>query len=129
VGVHREADEGHDVSDVEVRIDGDEALRLHLERVNIGLRDLDAFDAIAGRMASLARAFAPHRTGRLAGSIRAETTRNRASIVATAPYAAIINYGSAYRNIEAQHYMQRVDPPATGYAVTQVELAIARLIN
>ncbi len=112
-----------------VRVDGLNELQEHLRRVGVQLQDMPVFADLAQRMAALARSYAPARTGRLARSIRPEDTPNRASIVATEPYAATINYGSTVRNIRPRKFMQRVDPAITGQAVNAVTAAVERIIN
>lgn len=111
----------------EVRVDGLDELAEHLRRMGAQLQEMPVFPDLAGRMALLARGFAPVRSGTLARSIRPEDTPNRASIVATAEYAATINYGSTVRNIRPRKFMQRVDPIIAGEALSAVQHYIDKL--
>lgn len=67
--------------------------------------------AVAQRIASAARARAPRRTGRLAGSIRVTRAGTAVTVAASASYAGPINYGVGRRpglrgphNIRASRY-------------------------
>lgn len=73
--------------------------------------DLDRLDLTgAGRpMVQAARAGIISRTGRLAGTVRAEAEPGELTITAGGPgvpYAGVINFGG-YHNITPRHYMER----------------------
>lgn len=86
-----------------VTVEGLPALRRRLRRIEGGLQELKAVNkATADYIAAAARPGVPHRTGRLAGTMRTSGT-NRAGVIragtARVPYAAVIHYGWPARNI------------------------------
>lgn len=114
-----------------MRIDtsGVDALRAGFTALGDDLRDIPGFDSLSQRMATLAQSFAPKRTGELARSIRAEPSKNRASVVARAAHAAVINYGSARRRIRPARFMQRVDAAVAASATSTVQKQVDLLID
>jgi len=68
-----------------------------LKQFGLEVNDLkDAFAAIAAEGAQKAAAYAPRRSGRLAGDIRGNRAQSKASVIAgraRIPYAGPINYG------------------------------------
>lgn len=102
-----------------------------LDRVALRVMDLD-MAAISREGARLAAMFAPHRTGHLAASIIASTSKSRASIRAggtAAPYAAAINYGYARRNIAPRMFMQRADEVLRVEAPRELDGQIRRILQ
>lgn len=101
-----------------VRVEGLRELRRRLRRIEGGLQDLKRINKeTADYIASAARPRTPHRTGRLAATLRTSGT-NRAGVIragtARVPYAAVIHYGWPRRNIEPQPWLvdaaQRTEP-------------------
>lgn len=92
----------------------------------------DAFQELSQEGARAAAAFAPKRSGALAGSIRGNRAKNKAVISAgrggSVPYAGPINYGWAKRNIRANGFMQRADEQLKPKAVTVLKREIDKLI-
>lgn len=115
-----------------LRVTGIKELVRDLQALGVSVDDLKAaFSAIAAKGARYASAFAPHRTGRLAASIRGNKAKSKAVVIAggaRVPYAGAINYGWAARNIEASHFMQRADAVVAPEAVKQLEQEIAAQI-
>jgi hypothetical protein len=116
-----------------VRVEGLTTLVRDLERLGASVEDLkDAFAAIAAEGAEKAAAFAPKRTGRLAGSVRGNRAKNKAVITAgkaSIAYAVVINYGSPKRHIAASQFMQRADDAMRPVALDRIETAISTAIT
>lgn len=99
-----------------VKVVGLDQLEAGLRRAGLELRDLTAVHPkVAALVAHTTQP--PIRSGRLAGSIRADVATGQAIVTAggaAAPYAGIIEYGSKRRNITGRHYMreglQRSEP-------------------
>jgi hypothetical protein len=110
---------------VGVRVDGVPRVVAALAAIGVDVNDLkDAFAEIARQGASLAAQYAPVRTGRLAGDIRGNRSRSKATITAgrvSVPYAGAINYGWAAHGIEPSGFMQRADAEVQDYAVQRLE--------
>jgi hypothetical protein len=116
-----------------VRVTGLNEMVRDLEGLGVDLGDLKgAFGSIAAEGARLASSFAPRRTGALAGSIRGDRSKNKAVVTAgnaRVPYARVINYGWAARNIRAAHYLQRADDVLRPRAVSMLEDGIGEAIR
>jgi hypothetical protein len=116
------------------RIDGLTRVIRDLERLGLDVGDLkDAFAGIARLGASIATGFAPRLTGALAGNIRGNRAKSRASVIAggaRVPYAGVINYGWEARGIPASGFMQRTDdalrPEAPDLLIKAINAAIDR---
>lgn len=94
-----------------MRITGAAEVEAKLARLGLNLQDID-FTAIANEGMRLAASFAPKKSGKLAGSIKANKAKNKAVIRAgtsRVPYAGAINYGWRKRNIEPALFMQQAD--------------------
>lgn len=118
------------VTGAEFKVDGLGAVVRGLRGLGDDLGDLkSAFAEIAQRGARAAAARAPHRSGRLAGSLRGSATPNRATVTTTVPYAGPINYGWPRRNIAASGFMQQADQEIRPHAVRLLEDDIDRSIN
>jgi hypothetical protein len=111
--------------DVTIKVEGIPQLRRALLALGVDIEDLkDAFARIAGEGARIAAGFAPVRTGRLAGSIRGNRSKSKATITAgraAVPYAGAINYGWPRRNIAASRFMQRADRVIEPRAIPMLE--------
>jgi hypothetical protein len=80
-----------------VTVEGMRSLRRSLQDAGLGLEDLTAAHArVAQTIANRAAARAPHRTGRLAASVRSSGTKTAAWVragKAATPYAGPIHWG------------------------------------
>lgn len=116
-----------------VRIDGLNQVIRDLLAIGLEVEDLKgAFSAVAARGARLAAAYAPRRSGRLAGDIRGNRARSKAVITAgraALPYAGPINYGWAARNIAPSGFMQKADLALQPFAAKQLDNEITKQIR
>jgi hypothetical protein len=112
------------VSTGRVTVEGGRRLRATLKAAGDDLGELRAAHAAAAALvAAVATAGAPHRTGRLAGSVRGSGTKTAAIIragSARVPYANPIHWGWGLRHIAADPWMSRAavgteDRWAAGY--------------
>jgi len=96
------------VSDVEVKVRGDDRLAATLRRAGTDLDDLGAAnDRVGSAVAQAARARAPKRTGRLARSTTGTAAPgNTVRLQATVIYAGVIHNGWARHNISPQPYLR-----------------------
>ena len=94
---------------VGVSVSGGRQLRRALKQAGDDLADLkDAHAAAAAIVAARARANAPRKSGRLAGSVRSSGLASRAAIRAgrkPIPYAGVQNFGWPARNIAPNPFM------------------------
>lgn len=95
-----------------IQVEGASALASSLGRLETDLGDMaEAQQAAAAVIMAAAKAEAPRRTGRLAGSVRVGgSAKATATVVAggpSVPYAGVIHYGSARRNIAPNPFMTR----------------------
>jgi hypothetical protein len=92
-----------------VEIVGGARLRATLKKAGADMADLKDANQAAGQMvADESRPIAPHRTGRLAASVRAARQVGRARIQAggaAVPYAGPIHWGWPSRNIRPQPFI------------------------
>lgn len=97
----------------DVRIDGLNKTLRALQTYGADIEDLkDVMAGIAKRGADLAGRYAPHRSGRLAGTVRGNRAKAKAVVIAgraRVPYAGPINYGWRNRGIRPALFMQRAD--------------------
>ena len=101
-----------------------------LKRLGTELEDMpETMDEIARDAARLASSFAPKRSGRLAGSLRASTGPGRATVTSTLVYAGVINYGWRARNIRPSRYLQRADTQLAARAVQLLDQGADRAIR
>lgn len=80
-----------------------------LERFGVASEDLkQAFGAISDQVVVEAGRIVPHRSGRLASTIRPAKTKNKAVVragTAAAAYAGVINFGWPDRGIAATQFL------------------------
>lgn len=118
---------------VTFRVDGLSTVVRQLLELGLEVDDLkDAFSEIARQGATVAAAYAPRRSGALAGDIRGNRAKSKAVITAgrvSVPYAGPINYGWAARNIEASGFMQKADKALQPFALARLEDDINAAIN
>jgi hypothetical protein len=92
-----------------ITVEGAKQLQRALRQVEGGMADLKSAHAEAAKIVERqAEAIAPRRSGRLAASVRS-AGQARQGIVragkAAVPYAAVIHFGYAARNIAPQPYL------------------------
>ncbi len=133
MAVPGEAHHGHGVTMAGTRIDGLNETVRSLQRLGVEVDDLkDVMADIAEEGARYAAAFAPKRSGRLAGTIRGNRAKGKAVVAAgrgRVKYAGAINYGWKRRHIAPSMFMQRADAKLAPVAVEKLEAGIDRLIN
>lgn len=118
-----------------IKVEGARELRASLRRAGEDLSDLKAAHAAAsGVVVAASRIRAPHRSGRLAGSVRGSGTATKALIRAggvSVPYANPIHWGWKARGIAAQPFItdaaQNTEPVWTVLYERQVELIVNRI--
>lgn len=92
-----------------VEVEGLRTLRASLKRAGVSLQDLkDAHAQVAQTVIRAAAPHAPHRTGRLAASVRGSGTQSAAVVRAgraSVPYAGPIHWGWPSRGIKAQPWL------------------------
>ena len=103
-----------------------------LERLGVAVADMKAvFSKIGKNVVSDAQHLAPHKTGRLAASIKASNTKNK-SIVragnARVPYAGVQHYGG-YNNISPHPYLTDAIQRNQSKTVQALEDGIGQLIR
>lgn len=82
--------------DVAVRVEGLSQFRKDIRAIDRALdKELrgDIKEGLERAVLPMARALAPHRTGRLAASLRVRAVGNRASITSRLPYANVQHWG------------------------------------
>jgi phage gpG-like protein len=93
-----------------VRVDGLREVARTLERAGVEASDLkEAFNRIGNIVTVEAKTLTPVLTGRLAASIRASKTKNKATVRAggaRVPYAGVIHYGG-YNHITGTYFLTR----------------------
>ena len=117
-----------------VQVDGFGVALRDLEQLRDDLNTLpEAWHDIAARAATAAAGLAPHRSGRLAGTVQVVEARGRAVVTAgsaAVPYAGPINYGWPARHIRAALFLERagdqVTPEAAEILQTEANRAIER---
>src|SRR5438309_303834 len=91
-----------------VQVVGLRELVRDMERLGVEVSDLkDAFGQIATEAAHLAASFAPHRSGKLAASVRGSKAKNYAVVAAGGArvrYAGPIEYGWPARHIQPARF-------------------------
>jgi hypothetical protein len=92
-----------------MRVEGARTLRASLKAAGLSVQDLkDAHRQVADQVLAASRPVAPHRTGRLAASMRASGTQTAAIVRAggaRVPYAGPIHWGWPARHIKAQPWL------------------------
>ena len=92
-----------------IRVEGLRNATRQLERLGVQAEDLKgAFSKIGARAVPTARAYAPKKSGTLAGSIRHSQRKNSLVVMAgrkSIPYAGPIHFGWPKRNIQAQPFL------------------------
>lgn len=120
-------------SGVGVRVDGARQLRAALKKAGKDLEDLkEAHTQAAGMVTERARGTAPHRTGRLAATVRGSGTKTQGVIragYATVPYAGPIHWGWPARGIDAQPWISEAAVDLQPRWVAAYEEHIDRIVE
>ena len=116
---------------VEVR--GAKELRKSLKQAGDDLSDMkDANLAVGNIVVSAAQGLAPHRTGALAGSIRAARAAGSVAIrggLRRVPYAGVIHWGWPARNIKAQPFLSDAATSTEAEWVALYEAELDKIID
>lgn len=98
---------------VTVQVEGLREVVRDLERAGVEVADLkEAHARIATEGATTAKGYAPHRSGKLAGSVRGNKAKNKAQVIiggARVRYAGPILFGWPRRGIRAANTIERTD--------------------
>lgn len=95
-----------------IKVTGARELRAAMLNAGLSLKDLSAVNRkVSTLVAQRAKLIVPRRSGRLAGNIRPGATRTQAVVRAgnsgSVPYAGVIHYGWAKRNIRPNPFITR----------------------
>lgn len=116
-----------------VEVEGARQLRRDLKRAGAELADLRAAHAaVAAYVAARSLPAAPHKTGRLAASVRPGAQQGAALVRAgraSVPYAGPIHWGWAARNIAPQPWLWDTVQAEQDPIVTRYEAAIQALLE
>lgn len=115
-----------------VRVEGAAEFAASCDRAAAELAHLDdAHSRVGGFIRAQASAAAPRRTGRLAGSIRADATGDSVTVGSSLIYAGVIHNGWARHNIAANPFLtvpaERTTDTWAGYYFTAVERVVGRI--
>jgi phage gpG-like protein len=116
-----------------VHVEGLRQLVRELEGLGVEVGDLkDAFGNIARRGAEVTKGFVPQRSGRLANTVRGNRAKNKAVVTvgkASAPYAAVINYGFPARSIKGAGFVPQTDRVMEPEAVAEITNSLNQIIR
>lgn len=116
-----------------VRVEGLTKVTRALKGLGLEVDDLkDAFATIAREATEVIARKAPHKSGRLASTVRGNRAQNKAVVRAgksAVPYAGPINYGWPKRGISASLFMQRGDAEYAPQAVKRLEQELESAIT
>jgi hypothetical protein len=116
-----------------VRVEGLRELRRGLKQLGEDCRDLkDANAATAAIVATAAAARAPHRTGRLAASIRGNRAVGKAVVRgggARVPYAGPVHWGWPARHITGQPFISEAAVATEPVWLPPYEQALSRAVD
>lgn len=89
-----------------VRVEGLRELKRTMRAAGVDMADLkEATSTAAATVATYSMARAPHRSGRLAGSIKGNKAMNRATVGSRLVYGGPIHWGWPGHNIAAQPFI------------------------
>jgi hypothetical protein len=116
---------------VVIEVEGADEVARRLGVLSRQIDDLHRpFADVADQIAGDGRAFAPKRSGRLAGGIVGSATeRGGGATIYGVPYAGVINFGWAARGIAGALFMQRAADSKGPAAADQVAGEIQRDVN
>lgn len=115
-----------------VQVDGLNKVINALQQMGVEVDDLkDAFQKIGNIIKDESVSLTPVLTGRLAASIRAGRSKNKATVRAggaAIPYAGVIHYGG-YNNITGTMFLTKAAENKAGEARSTLDNEIGDLIN
>lgn len=115
-----------------VQVDGLNKVINALQNLGVEVDDLkDAFQKIGNIVKDESVSLTPVLTGRLAASIRAGRSKNKATVRAggaAVPYAGVIHYGG-YNNIEGTYFLTTAAGNKADEAKSTLDSEIADLID
>ena len=115
-----------------IRVEGLREVARTLERAGVEASDLkNAFNQIGNIVVAEAKTLTPVLTGRLAASLRASKTKNKATVRAggaSIPYAGVIHYGN-YNNITGTYYLTKAADNKQDAVVDALENELNNLLN
>lgn len=115
---------------VTLRLEGLEELQRTMANASEELQDLaTANQRTADMVAAMAARMAPRRSGRLAGSIRAQRTKGGATITSGLAYAGAIHWGWPSRHIDPQPYITLAAQATEGQWVKLYEQDVDRTLE
>lgn len=116
---------------VSVQVTGADEVARRFGSLSRDVDDLHSpFAEIADRIAADARAFAPKRTGRLAGGVRPSATARAGGVtVGGVPYAAVQNFGWPRRGIAGSLFMQRAADSKGAASADELGTEVQRQIS
>lgn len=104
-----------------------------LKKFGVEVKDLKAaFKRIGTNVVEKAQTKAPIKTGKLAGSIKASNTQNKATVRAGGaryPYAGVIHYGYPARNIEPHPFLSEAVEENRSESIDLLEQELGHLIK
>ena len=118
-----------------VRVDGARELRRTLKAAGDDLSDLTKVNATVARYVAMrGAAMAPHKSGRLAGSIRGNNAKASAIVRgggARVPYAGVIHWGWPAHHITGRPFLvdaaHTTEPTWTRYYLAEVERIVSHI--
>lgn len=117
--------------DVRIRIEGMRKMIRKLEKAGADAQDMKDLMHSIGMLVVNAAA-PPHKSGKLAGSMRAGRGKTKAVVRAggaAVPYAGVIHYGHPSRNIRAQPFFTSALQAKQGEAFTMLENGIDEILE
>lgn len=119
--------------DIAVRVDGARELRSALRKLKGDANDLkEANAAAAAIVANAAAARAPHRSGRLAATVRGNKAVGRAQVRgggASVPYAGPVHWGWPAHGIEGNPFIPDAAQDTEATWLPMYEAALARAVD
>ncbi len=104
-----------------------------LKRLGVEVKDLKAaFRRIGNNVVQKAETLAPHKTGRLAASIKASNTQNKSIVKAGGarlPYAGVIHYGWPAHGIEPHPFLTEAVNETRNESIRLMEKELEDLIK
>lgn len=117
--------------DVRIRIEGMRKMIRKLEKAGADAQDMKDLMHSIGMLVVNAAA-PPHKSGKLAGSMRAGRGKTKAVVRAggaAVPYAGVIHYGWPARNISAQPFFTSALQRKQGEAFTMLQDGIDQILT
>ena len=111
-----------------VTVTGADAMQSSLKAAARKVDDMTAINReVAATVAAAVKA--PRKTGRLAGSVRPQGTKNEAAVVVDQPYAGVIENGWAGHNISAFNFVKNAFASTESTTMAMYEKAMQSTLN